>query len=72
MQNLKTSDLEIINAGRNDGDLDALFSCASVAVGSAAFLATGPVSVPLALAGVVAFNIGVIGSGVSAANWLSK
>lgn len=71
MENLKTCDLEVINAGGNSGDLDALISCAGVAVGSAAFLATAPASIPLALAGVAAFNIGVIGSGVSAANWLS-
>lgn len=56
MKDLEIYDLELINEGGNDGNLDAL----GLEFASATFGATAIVSIPLALTGVSAFNIGVI------------
>lgn len=69
MVELYEKDLEIITGG-DSGDLDALLGCATLAIGSAVYLASTPVSIPATLGLVGLYNIGVIGSAVSLGNIL--
>jgi hypothetical protein len=69
MIDLCEKDLEIITGG-GAGDWDALLACGALAIGSIAYLAATPVSIPATIGLIALYNVGVIGSGVAIGNIL--
>ncbi|KLE17319.1 hypothetical protein [Clostridium sp. C8] len=69
MIDLCEKDLEIITGG-GSGDWDALLACGALAIGSIAYLASTPVSIPATIGLIGLYNLGLIGSAVSIGNIL--